>query len=168
MTEMEVKISVLGGSDIIPNRILAEVLLESFMEQGKPYFTEEDYALARNFIQTLPQQQCMGWMQRAALLNQMTMGEFKLRPLDTAINPFNPESMKVVVAGSSDVGGISYLVPTAQIMVAASLSGTSPHTWQFTSQMGSAFRIKRVLPRRERLAQLAQNCMTGRKFSSRQ
>lgn len=143
MTETKVKISVLGGvSDIIPNRTLAEVLSESFVEQGGPDFTEEDYALARNFIPTLPQQQCMEWMQKAALLNHMTLEEFKHRPLDTAINPFNPESMKVVVTGSSDVGDVSYLVPTAQIMVAASIPGTSPHTWQFTSQMGTSFSNK--------------------------
>ena len=72
----------------------------------------------------------------------MTLEEFKHRPLDTAINPFNPESMKVVVTGSSDVGDVSYLVPTAQIMVAASIPGTSPHTWQFTSQMGTSFSNK--------------------------
>ena len=143
MTETEVKTSVLGGvSDVIPNRTLSEVLSQSFVEQGGPDFSEEDYALARKFIQALPEQQCMEWMEKAAVLNNMTLEEFKNRPLDSAVNPFTPDTMNIVVTGSSDVGDVSYLVPTAQITVAASIPGTSPHTWQFTSQMGSSFSDK--------------------------
>lgn len=143
MTETDVHISVLGGvSDIIPNQTLSEVLSDSFVQQGGPDFSEEDYALAREFIKTLPTQQCMEWMEKAALSNDMTLEEFQHRPLDSSINLFNPNTMNIVMTGSSDVGDVSYLVPTAQITVAASIPGTMPHTWQFTSQMGTSFSDK--------------------------
>jgi len=43
-----------------------------------------------------------------------------------------------VMTGSSDVGDVSYQVPTAQITAAVAIPGTGAHTWQMTAQVGSS------------------------------
>ena len=63
------------------------------------------------------------------------MNDFLLPLFDGAA--FNP--------GSSDVGDVSWLTPTAQIHVAAWPNGCPGHSWQSTSSAGSSIGHKAAL-----------------------
>lgn len=43
-----------------------------------------------------------------------------------------------LMTGSSDVGDVSYQVPTAQLTAAVGIPETGAHTWQMTAQVGSS------------------------------
>ena len=54
MTETEVNIKVLGGmSDNIPNPTASRILSDAFVAEGGPDFTEEEFAIARKFLDIL-------------------------------------------------------------------------------------------------------------------
>lgn len=139
MTETQVKISVSGGlSDMIPNQTLAEVLSESLVQQGGPDFTQQDYELAQSFLEAIPEPIRKEWVQKAADAAGEPLSEFEKHPLDRSVAPFDPALMNLVVTGSSDVGDVSRIVPTPQVTLTATVPGTSPHTWQFTAQVGTS------------------------------
>ena len=75
-----------------------------------------------------------GFLETDRVLSQE---EFARHPLHTGTIPFMPGMLKRVVPGSTDVGDVSYQVPTAQINTAAALIGTDAHTWQYTGQVGT-------------------------------
>ena len=58
MTETSVTIKVLGGlSDTIPNPTLSSLLSDAYLEAGAPDFGEEEFAIAREFLNAMPEKQ---------------------------------------------------------------------------------------------------------------
>ena len=53
--------------------------------------------------------------------------------------------LDVYVAGSSDVGDVSYVVPTAQFSAATFTPGTPAHSWQMTAQGKSGPALKGMM-----------------------
>lgn len=122
-----------GLSDFIPNHVLSEVLQESLEEVGPPKFTGEDFALAKEFlIKTSSPEELEA--KKAAIRKRFgaeNLEKFMERPLDTEIAPLVWSGK--VMAGSTDVGDTSYVVPTAQLTTATATFGTAAHTWQMTA-----------------------------------
>ena len=146
MTETEVKVRVLGGlSDVIPNPTAFQVLSDAYVEMGGPEFDEEDYAIARKFLAILPEDAKKAMVQKMAVLHKMTPEEFEKRPLNSVVIPYSPMMRQKVLTASSDVGDVSYLVPTAQLTASAAIPGTGHHTWQYTAQVGTSIGGKACL-----------------------
>lgn len=146
MTETSVSIKILGGlSDVIPNNTAFQILSDAYLEMGGPEFDEADYEIARKFLQAMPEAERTAVLEKAALQHKMTPEEFAKRPLNTAVLPYHPAMRNKVMTASSDVGDVSYLVPTAQLTAAIGIPGTGPHTWQFTAQVGSSIGDKACL-----------------------
>ena len=53
--------------------------------------------------------------------------------------------VEVGMAGSTDVGDASYVMPTAQLTMATSTLGTASHTWQFTAHGNTPMAHKGML-----------------------
>lgn len=139
MTETKVEIKVLGGmSDTIPNPTASKVLSDAFVEMGAPEFGEEEYAIAREFLKAMPEEQKKRVISEGAKRNGVSEEQFEEKPLDSYIQPYTPLMREKVMTGSSDVGDVSYLVPTAQITAAVGIPETGAHTWQMTAQVGSS------------------------------
>lgn len=139
MTETEVKISVLGGlSDTIPNPTLSSMLADAYNDLGGPDFDAEDYAVAQRYLNILPTEKRSEILAQGAKFHGITEKEFASRPLNTAVIPFQPQMLHFCAPGSSDIGDVSYQVPTAQITAAVAIPGTGMHTWQFTGQVGTS------------------------------
>lgn len=146
MTETEVCVKVLGGmSDTIPNPTASKVLSDAFVEAGAPDFGEEEFAIARRFLEIMPREQQERVIRQGAKMHGLTPQEFARRPLNTYITPYMPEMRSKMMTGSSDVGDVSYQIPTAQITAAVGIPETGPHTWQFTAQVGSSIGDKASL-----------------------
>lgn len=139
MTGTTVAIKVLGGmSDYLPNPTASQLLSDAFAEAGAPDFDEEAYAVARRFLQALPEEQRRRVIADGAKSNGVSEEEFARRPLHTAVVPYSPAMRQMVMTGSTDVGDVSYRVPTGQLTAAACIPGTGAHTWQMTAQVGTA------------------------------
>jgi aminobenzoyl-glutamate utilization protein B len=140
MTGTQVEINVISGmSELIMNFTLDEVLYEAFQEVGAPVFDEKDNQLAAQFFAGLPKS--TQEETRARLAEKMSAEEVErvlARPMATGIRPYRKPDTILVEMGSSDVGDVSYVTPTAQVSVACACLGTQLHSWNMTGQIATS------------------------------
>ena len=138
MTETNVNIKVLGGmSDFIPNPTASRLLSDAFVEQGAPDFGEEEFAIARKFLDAMTPEDREKAIQTGAKANGISPEEFEKRPLSTTVIPFSEKDRETLSTGSTDVGDVSYNVPTGQFRAAIGVPGITTHTWQFAGMTGT-------------------------------
>lgn len=143
-TQMECELSM-AFTEYIPNNALAAVADECMKEVGAPAWTEEDYALARQFLNTYNEQTLDSIKEEIRqVYGEERLTEILNRPLDREIHPFNRDKI-VLQAGSTDVGDVGYAVPTLNINVATNCVGNVGHTWQMTAQACSPLAHKGLL-----------------------
>ena len=149
-TQVNIEIQA-GMSDYIPNPTMTRVIDTALREMGAPEFTAEDQALAAQYFQSQPaemRQKIEAGLAKRFGADKVT--EVVAAPLDTTILPLNITG--IPMAGSTDVGDVSYVTPTAQVMLAGFCLGTTPHTWQVTGQTGSSIGEKGLLKAGEVMA----------------
>ena len=123
-------------SDCCNNRTLERLMQEAFEEIGAPCFDAEDVALAERFRKTFTPGDLADI---PATLEGMGIDPACISmdaPLHTGILPYTP--IERAMPGSTDVGDVSYCVPTAQCTVATVALGTPGHSWQMTAQSRSS------------------------------
>ena len=54
--------------------------------------------------------------------------------LHDGVVPFEPSAGRLTMGGSTDVGDVSWVVPTVQCSTAVAALGTLAHSWQMTGQ----------------------------------
>ncbi len=136
MTETEVEIDfVKACSNIIPNVTLEKVLDEKLRAIPLPVYTEEDVAFAKK-MQTSFKNSVSTVAKIADKLADPDEKEKVLLHKDKAlldtVFPYIPS--EVASPGSSDVGDVSWVCPTAQINAACYAANTPGHSWQLVSQ----------------------------------
>ncbi len=133
MTETDVEIIFdKACSNFIPNHTLNNVLEKSLVDLGGPAYTEEDEAYAYEIQATLTKRELENSLMGVKGLNIEID-----KPLFNKIIPAPKEN--VVMPGSTDVGDVSWITPTAQCSMATAAVGTPLHTWQFVAQGKSAY-----------------------------
>lgn len=116
MTGTTVNYSVVSGtSDLIPNEPLERLMYSCFEELGVPQFNDEEKQFAKAIRDTISKAE-----------------KISSKELDDSLYPYTYDMG--IAHGSSDVGDISWKVPTAQCTVACMAQDTSLHTWQAVSQ----------------------------------
>lgn len=134
MTETEVSIHFdKACSNYVPNRHLEKILYEKLVETGVEEFTEEERRFAEKMWETFSEEE-----KNNAISTMKGFGyhgdgkEFAGKYLADTISPYHPS--EEIMMGSTDVGDVSWVVPTAQLSSATAVIGTSLHTWQMTAQ----------------------------------
>ena len=124
-----------GCADTVCNHVLEKVLYDNFEKLGVPSYTEEENAYAdalaagfdtRGYYPGIAAKNSEKAKEQVACMQKgcgHAMNAF-LAPLYTG-DAFEP--------GSTDVGDVSWLAPTAQIHVAAWPNGAPGHSWQIVS-----------------------------------
>lgn len=131
-TETEVEIEFIKScANMIPNRTLNALLYKNILDAPSFDYTEEELALGKAIDDTLGGEvSLMGLGESAA---DMFRNKMKGKALYSGIIPFNPEREIKVAPGSSDVGDVSWNVPTAQIGATCWTLKTPAHSWQAVS-----------------------------------
>lgn len=141
MNGTEVDYKIVGGMyDFIPNHTLGNLLCESLKEAGAPDFDESDYEFAAAIIDTLPKEKTDFLKMQENKENVLATYS---KPLSRKIFDYRPSEKPL--AGSTDVGDVSYKVPMVQFSTATSIFGTPSHTWQMVSQSGSSIAHKGLM-----------------------
>ena len=147
MTETSYKRTFIDGTaELVPNYVLEEVLHKNFSEIELPEYTEEELAFARKLHETCPVCERPGRVSRLnedAAIASEKMSENGTRPINDFLLPLVHSTG--FVPGSSDVGDVSWLTPTAQIHTAGFVSGTPGHSWQAVSCGGTTIGHKALL-----------------------
>ncbi len=127
MTGTTVKSEIVSGDANLVGNTPLEALMHSHLERlGPPVFDDEDRDLAAKFQETFSKEDIASSFERFGL---------KLRRgvalCDTI---FPPESGNGTLVGSTDVGTVSWVVPTVQMRGATYAIGTPGHSWQLVAQ----------------------------------
>jgi len=133
-TKMSIKFNK-ACSNYIPNDSLNKVLYEKLKEYGLPSYTNEELEYAQKMSNTITPEEVDTAISDAKKLSNYTLQE-------TFYNPENPFFEEIipyvngheVMPGSSDVGDVSWVIPTAQFFTTCFVAGTPLHTWQLVSQ----------------------------------
>src|SRR5690606_18963052 len=130
MTETEVEIRFdKACSNFVPNRHLEKILYEKLVETGAGEFTEEEQKFAENMWQTFSEEEKKNAIPAMKGFGYQGDGkEFTGKYLSDTISPYQPSDE--ILMGSTDVGDVSWVVPTAQLSSATAVIGTSLHSWQ--------------------------------------
>jgi aminobenzoyl-glutamate utilization protein B len=127
MTETQVAERVLSAdAELVGNRPLEELMEANFQRLGPPRFAPEDHAFAKQIQATLSPEDIAAAYRRGGIppVKDEALAE-RLMPLD------RPLSQGV---GSTDVGSVSWKVPTVQARGATHAVGTAGHSWQIVAQ----------------------------------
>ena len=132
-------------SNILVNHTLEEVLYENMKAVGLPEYTEEEYAFASAIQDTMPgRQKLADRFERIMGEKGRVLGEqYDKKSIYSFILPYRPSEKPL--SGSSDVGDVSWVCPTSQIVAATCAGGTPEHTWQMVSQGKSSIAHKGLL-----------------------
>ena len=123
-------------SNCIPNETIERMMYENLVAVGAPKFDAADLELAKAIRATLSAND---------IENDVKMGsdftggkypevleEIRGKDISDIILPYVHSAG--LLSGSTDVGDVSWNVPTAQLIVACQAFGTPGHSWQTVSQ----------------------------------
>ncbi|MFY0783189.1 amidohydrolase [Peribacillus simplex] len=146
MTETEVDIIFdKGCSNLIPNRTLAAVMYDNYRKVGVPEFNEEEKAFARQIHTTMPEPDKKSILRMLSQLpvDKNLIQKIKEQELSTVLMPYINKTFRMT--GSTDVGDVSWIVPTVQCAVNCFAMGTQLHSWQAVAQGGTLIGHKGML-----------------------
>lgn len=127
MTETRVEAQVVSAvSNLLANTPLERAMQQNLDRLGPPPFTEADRQTAAKFQATLTQEDIEAAYRRAGVPVKPDT------PLCDFIVPADAKPGGGI--GSTDVGDVSWVVPTVQARGAVFAVGTPLHTWQLTAQ----------------------------------
>ena len=143
-TNMEYEVTM-AFSDYITNDALAEVAEQALVEVGAPEWDDDDYNLAKAYLESFNE-----WTKEIA--REKIVARFGVdaceerfnKPLDPSVTPYRIGSQSYS-SGSTDVGDVSYTIPTLNFNIATAFIGSVGHTWQMTGQSGSSLGSKGML-----------------------
>lgn len=120
-----------GTADVLPNSELEKALYKNFSEIELPAYTEEELDFAKAIYETYPKEGLPGFAcaydwKIAQQVDEITDGGKKVQ--NDFLMPYCHVS--ATLEGSTDVGDVSWLTPTAQINTATWTSGIPCHSWQ--------------------------------------
>ena len=127
MTETEVDIHVLAAvSNLLPNPPLEHAMHDAMVRLGPPEWDDADRAFAQKIQGTLAPEDLSTAYRRVGVRAKAGT------PLHDAIIPM--DTVRSPMIGSTDVGDVSWVVPTVQAHAATYAVGTPGHSWQLTAQ----------------------------------
>ena len=135
-----------GCSNVVPNQTVEEKLYENFQAFGIPKYTREERELAKKFKETLTEVE----LKNDVSMSNQFMGGSKItaaqlidQDIPDILFPYTFRS--ALLPGSTDVGDVSWIVPTGQVIVGTNVFGTPGHSWQFTGQGKTSYAHKGML-----------------------
>ena len=135
MTETTVSAKFVDGlANVIPNKTIESLLHKNLGEIDVPKYTEEEMAFAQKICNSyeIPTKGLPGGIENDNEEIYNFVKEASLngkKPLNDFVIPYTFSSNKVS-SGSTDVGDVSWQVPTAQVNVVGFVAGAPGHSWQ--------------------------------------
>jgi len=127
MTETQVDVKVVSAvSNLLGNTPLEEAMQRQMERLGAPPFDAADRQYAAEIQATLTQEDIASAYARAGVSANRD------NPLCDFIVPLGTRGAAMM--GSTDVGDVSWVIPTVQARVATHAIGTPGHSWQITAQ----------------------------------
>ncbi|MFH5181705.1 M20 family metallopeptidase [Paenibacillus sp. TAB 01] len=121
-------------SNLVPNETLEKVMYRKFEELGIPQHDEQERELARSVRSTLTDAEIASAPNIPAGMREKELAD-----------QLNPYVNGLFLSGSTDVGDVSWIAPTAQCTTACFVVGSAPHSWQWVSLGATSIAHKGML-----------------------
>ena len=146
MTGTQVEITFIKAcSNFVMNNVLADGIQANLEAIGCPELTEDELAFAKEIRGSLEKQADP----MDGLVGKMGPDEaawVREQPIEPVANFVVPRiRMESVLPGSTDVGDVSWVCPTGQVLTATWPAGTPAHSWQAVSMGKSSMAHKFML-----------------------
>ena len=120
---------------------MADLVNENLQKHPLPEYTPEELSFAQEIAKTTPPSEDRALASLSRFKGSLSDEEIQQcarqlhgKDLCDIILPFHEEGQSSRLTMSSDVGDVSWNVPTAQIVTACYALGTPEHSWQLVSQ----------------------------------
>jgi aminobenzoyl-glutamate utilization protein B len=132
MTRTELKHEFTGGVyNLIPNRTIAELIVNNMREIGTPEYTDEEWKFAREMAKSITPEMKIEQLRKS---KRPEWERFTDKLIDDEVpDPWGEGELNHF---STDVGDVSWQTPTVEFNTATCILGTPWHSWQCTSQSG--------------------------------
>lgn len=144
-TRMEYEV-IHGIFNVLPNKTLGEVMYSKLQQIGGVSYTEKETAFATKIMETYNSD---GLSPASA----MSIAPFEVREKGSG--------------GSTDVGDISWVVPTAGLRAATWAPGTSAHSWQAVAAGGTSIGHKGMMVAAKTMALAAIEIMQNPELATK-
>lgn len=163
MTETELEIDFDSAcADYIPNQAITTAMYQNLTAVGDMGITEEDQSYEQRYYDSLTEATKQGLIQRAKVcfpdLSEEEAAAIGKRPIFDEVLPL---SFSDKTSGSSDVGDVSWVVPTAQVLIGCEPQGTPPHSWQWVANGKSSVAHKGLLSAGKVIAATAYDLLSN-------
>ncbi|MCA6439056.1 MAG: amidohydrolase [Sediminibacterium sp.] len=141
-TETKMEYEVIGGThDLLINYTLAKVMQQNLEKVGGVTYTEAE----KNFAQKIRQS-----------------FDVKAPAIETSATVTPLQTNPIAGGGSTDVGDVSYAVPTVGLSAATWVPGTAAHSWQAIAAGGTEIGTKGMLVAAKTMALTAIDLYTNK------
>ncbi len=127
-----------GAYNVLPNLALGEVALAAMHELPPMAFTDEEREYAAAVAAQFPPE-----VRARVVQGNKLPGRVLAQPLLTEIFP--PLDVGSVMPGSTDVGDVSWIAPTVQVVTSCWAVGVPGHSWGITATCGMSIGHKGML-----------------------
>jgi aminobenzoyl-glutamate utilization protein B len=141
MTRTTLEVEFLEGMyNVIPNRTVSELIVESMREVGLPKYSEDDLKFAQEIAKTISIEAKIQTLKKSGRPDWESLID-KLVD-DTVPDPWGEGMLE---HASTDVADVSWKVPTVEFSTATWILGTPGHSWQSTAQSASELGHKSLI-----------------------
>jgi aminobenzoyl-glutamate utilization protein B len=134
MTETTLKVEFIDGLyNIIPNKVVAQTVVMNMREVGAPTYTRKELDFAAEIAKSFPKEQKVDMLRKIKI-----PGWEKYVDVDLPTDILDPTGDGETMAGSSDVGDVSWKCPTVEFGTTVNVLGAPGHSWQFVTMSGSS------------------------------
>ena len=162
MTETDVEIVFdTASTNLLPNITLETAMHEHMVALGPIAFDDADLAFATSIQKTFTDEAIRSSIRLYQIKDDVFSNDRidGSTPLHLGLRAFEGHSH--FRAGSTDVGDVSWVTPTAQCWTPAWAIGTNPHTWQVVAQGKSPAAHKAMAHAAKTLATTGLSLMTS-------
>jgi aminobenzoyl-glutamate utilization protein B len=158
MTGTTVNVEFITGCyEYLPNDTIGKTIYENLLKVGPPDFTNEERNFAQELEATMPADSFRTIL-KSYDLTQEEVGRFLSDKI--IVKDKGPLSKGKIMAGSTDVGDVSFITPTAQFGTTCWPISLPEHSWQTTASSGSTIGFKGMLVAAKTLALTVYDLLT--------
>ena len=118
-----------GTSDTVSNTVLEKLIYKNLQDAPMPGYTTEEWDFAKNLKTTCGTPKVPGDVEDRGVKRQLDrLTDGGNRAINDFLVPYVPSGR--MSQGSTDVGDVSWLTPTAQFTAVTWVSGSPGHSWQ--------------------------------------
>ena len=130
-----------GCYELLPNGVISNIMLEKMEELGGIEFSHDEMAFARELQATIPPE--IREMSIRETLNRAAEGT-TLDDIGDVLceKVIRPSEEFRIMHGSSEVGDVSQITPTGNLLTCCHPLGSPGHSWQITASSGAGIGFK--------------------------